>query len=80
MDIIYLNQFKNKANVREVDTTNGNGYGGYKGKVYKLGNMELFDTFMYFRFERPKPNIKYLHGTTRITKQEFLSRVTKLVK
>jgi len=80
MDIIYLNKFKDKAEVREVDTTNGKNYGGYRGKVYTLGNLELFDTLMHYRFERPKPNVKYLYGTIRVTKSEFITKIIKLVE
>ena len=68
-----LNKFKLKAEARETDTTNKLGYNGYKGKIYKLGNMEFFDTYNYFRFGNPMAAPKFLNGTTRLQKSEFLT-------
>lgn len=74
-----IEQFKAKADVRQVDTTNSRGYGGYRGQVYSYKNLELFDVVICMRFETPRPNVKYLFGTTRIAREEFMSKLTKIV-
>lgn len=71
--------FKEKASKRGVDTCNKLGYDGYKGIVYKLGNLEFFDTINYHRFADPTRNPKYLNGTTRISKSEFVEKLKILL-
>tara|TARA_R100000656_G_scaffold124946_1_gene104525 strand:+ start:444 stop:701 length:258 start_codon:yes stop_codon:yes gene_type:complete len=78
-DTELLEMFKKKSTKREVDTTNAQGYNGYKGTVYKLGNLEFFDTYSYFRFTNPSANIKYLNGTIKLTKKQFIDKLTKIL-
>lgn len=74
-----LAAFKEKALAREVDTTNQDGYNGYKGKIYKIGSFQFFDTFNYHRFGSPTINTKYLYGSTVVSKEDFINRISKIL-
>lgn len=76
-EVEVMELFKTRSEKRTINTCNKNGYEGYRGTVYKLGNLELFDTYSYFRFANPVANVKYLIGTTRVTKKEFITKLRK---
>jgi hypothetical protein len=72
-------EFKQRANVRTVNTCNGWGFGGFSGKVYELGDMAFYDTKQYYRHSSPTSNISYHIATKKVSKEEFLTTLETLV-
>lgn len=75
-----LELFKSKAEVRTVDTRNKEGYSGYKGYIFSLKNLKLFQITNFYRFGPPKAELKYLLGSTRTSREDFIAKLDKLLK
>jgi hypothetical protein len=73
-----LIRFKAEAKDRKVDTTNEQGYGGYRGTEFRMDKLIYMEVLSYFRFEEPKVTPKFLYGTTKISEVEFFTKLKKM--
>ena len=66
-----LDYFKNHATTREVDTTNSEGFGGYKGVEYKLDKFVYLKLMVYTRWAEPSHHDKFVYGSRRVSRKVF---------
>lgn len=71
-----LAEFKKKAEVVDVNTTNGWGFNGYYGKIYTLGKYKYRQAKWKGRHTKPSNYDAYfIEGKFQVTKDEFLETI-----
>ena len=73
-----LSEFKSKAEVTEVNTTNGWGFGGYAGKEFKYKNYSMRKAKYFYRHTRPTPYNCFCYKGKEVTKKEFETKLNNL--
>lgn len=75
-----MDEFKALADVREVDTRDDKGTKGYRGTEYRLGKLVYMSLLVYNRFTEPYPEERFVFGSRRVTKKDFLERFENQVE
>ena len=73
-----LSEFKSKAKVEEVNTTNGWGFAGYFGKKYTYKKCTMRVARWSTRHQGTYPYNCFCYNGIEVTKKEFELKINKL--